>query len=110
MRSLLAPLALIVLTGAAAPAGCTLNMGKSPDTSDPAEIGTLGRACEPEVWTTIDLPDEVAYILEVEGAVVGDGEDILTPIDWSATADTLSVFCPAETYSFIASYATTETL
>ena len=112
MRSLLIPLSLILLTGAAGPTGCLFTVEDKADTGgEGEEIATFGRACQPSVATSYDLPDDAAYILSVEGVTIGDGEDILTPIEaWSQTANTFTVICPTDTFSFIATYATTEIL
>lgn len=112
MRSILIPLALILLTGAAAPVGCVFNTDKSADTGEEsAEIGIFGNACQPSEETVVEMPEDAAYILGVGGVTIGDGVDYMTPIDtWTATADTLIVTCPEGTTSFIATYATTEIL
>lgn len=112
MRSLLIPLSLILLAGAAGPTGCLFTVEDKADTGgEPDEIAVFGRACQPLEDTTVALPDDFAYMLSVQGVQVEGSEDVLRPIDaWVVEGDALSVICPADTSNFIATYATTEIL
>jgi len=112
LRSILIPLALVLLTGAAAPVGCVFNTDKSADTGEePAEIGIFGNACQPGEETVVEMPEDAAYILSVQAVRSSETGNELSPMDaWVEVNGTLAVDCPSGVFNFIATYATTEIL